>query len=414
MFSERFKSHHDVGGIIAKHFGHMKRPVPPVEMEKLLLTEAEEEKGVMYVHIPYCDKICSFCNLNRKQLDNDLEDYTAFLINEFERYGKTSYIKSKKLDAIFFGGGTPTILREHQLEKILQSIKANYKFTDDYEFTFETTLHNLNDRKIQILQENGVNRLSIGIQSFSPKGRDTLNRTYTKEETIKRLKRVKETFNGLVCIDIIYNYPDETVEEVTEDADIIIDLELDSASFYSLMIYEGSKMSEDIRENRLELNYKLETDKKLHDAFLKRLLSTNDYEILEHTKIVRKNRDKYKYIKLLNAGTDTLPIGVGAGGKLGNIDMFRMNQERQFLMMSSEEERKLKILSGIFQYPVVYFSEVKKYISEEIFHKLYELFKLFESKKYIKLYNDRYEITVDGVFWGNNMDSEFIKLCLGG
>ena len=169
MFSERFKSHHDVGGIIAKHFGHMKRPVPPVEMEKLLLTEAEEEKGVMYVHIPYCDKICSFCNLNRKQLDNDLEDYTAFLINEFERYGKTSYMKSKKLDAIFFGGGTPTILREHQLEKILQSIKANYKFTDDYEFTFETTLHNLNDRKIQILQENGVNRLSIGIQSFSPK-----------------------------------------------------------------------------------------------------------------------------------------------------------------------------------------------------------------------------------------------------
>ena len=109
-----------------------------------------------------------------------------------------------------------------------------------------------------------------------------------------------------------------------------------------------------------------------------------------------------------------MPIGVGAGGKLGNIDMFRMNQERQFLMMSSEEERKLKILSGIFQYPVVYFSEVKKYISEQIFHKLYELFKLFESKKYIKLYNDRYEITVDGVFWGNNMDSEFIKLCLGG
>ena len=414
MFSQRFKSHHDVGGIILQHFGHMKRPVPPTEVEKMLMTKAKEEKGAMYVHIPYCDKICSFCNLNRKQLDNDLEDYTDFLIKEFEKYGKTDYMKSKKLDAAFFGGGTPTILREHQIEKILKCIKQNYNFTEDYEFTFESTLHNLNDKKLEILQKNGVNRLSIGIQSFSPKGRDTLNRTYTKEETVKRLKKVKDNFDGLVCIDIIYNYPEETVEEATEDADIIADLKLDSSSFYSLIIFDGSKMSKDIKENRLELDYKLETDRKLHDAFVKRLLSKGDYEILEHTKIVRKNRDKYKYIKLLNSQTDTLPIGVGAGGKLGNFDIFRMSPDKQFFMAASEEERKLKILSGLLQYPVVYFSEIKKYILEGVFDKIHNLFKIFDEKKYLKLYDDRYEITVDGLFWGNNIDSEVIKICLGG
>ncbi|RRD40415.1 coproporphyrinogen III oxidase family protein [Leptotrichia sp. OH3620_COT-345] len=414
MFNERLKSHHDVGNIIGQHFGRMKRPVSSEEVEKILSKKAKEEIGGMYVHIPYCDKICSFCNLNRKQLDNDLEDYTAFLIGEFEKYGKTNYMQSKKLDVLFFGGGTPTILREHQLEKIFKSIRKNFRFTDNYEFTFETTLHNLTSKKIEILQENGVNRLSIGIQSFSPKGRDTLNRTYGKEETVKRLRKLKEIFNGLVCIDIIYNYPEQTVEEVTEDAAIIAELKIDSASFYSLMIQEGSKMSKDISDNTLQLNYKLETDKKLHDAFMEYLLSTGEYEILEYTKIVRKNRDKYKYIKHLNAGYDLLPIGIGAGGKLDNIDMFRMNYERQFFMMSSEEERKLKILSGLFQYPKVYFSDIKKYISEEVFKKIYELFKIYEEKKYLKLYDEHYEITPNGIFWGNNIDSEIIKLCLGG
>ena len=72
------------------------------EMFKILEKRAEDEKGVIYVHVPYCDKICSFCNLNRKQLDNDLEEYTEFLVSEFEKYGKTAYMKSKKIEVIFF------------------------------------------------------------------------------------------------------------------------------------------------------------------------------------------------------------------------------------------------------------------------------------------------------------------------
>ena len=415
-FTKRFKSHADSSGLVSNHFRKNKKMITETELFKLLENPAGEKEGVIYVHIPYCDKICSFCNLNRKKLDNDLEDYTNFLVSEFEKYGKTPYMKSKEIKVVFFGGGTPTILKEHQLEKIFRSIHENYNLSDDCEFTLETTLHNLNINKIKVLEKYRVNRLSVGIQSFAEKGRNMLNRTFTKEEAIKRLKELKENFSGMVCTDIIYNYPEETVEEVMEDAKIVADLEIDSTSFYSLMIHEGSKMSKDIKENTFELNYQLETDRKLHHAFLETLLATGEYEVMEHTKVVRKGKDRYNYIRFTHKGADILPIGVGAGGKIADTDIFRINNEKVFYMLSenTEEENRFKRISGLFQYPEVYFSELKKYVSEEVFEELYKLFKNFEAKGYMKIYDTHTELTTEGIFWGNNISGVVLKKCLGG
>jgi len=182
------------------------------------------------------------------------------------------------------------------------------------------------------------------------------------------------------------------------------------------MIHEGSKMSKDIKENTLELNYQLETDRKLHHAFLERLLATGEYEVMEHTKIVRKGRDKYNYIRFTHKGADILPIGVGAGGKIANTDIFRINNEKAFYMMSenAKEENRFKRISGLFQYPEVYFSELKKYVSEEVFEELYKLFKNFEAKGYMKVHETHTELTTEGIFWGNNISSVVLKKCLGG
>ena len=415
-FTKRFKSHADSSGLVSNYFRKNKKMITETELFKLLENPAKEKEGVIYVHVPYCDKICSFCNLNRKKLDNDLEDYTNFLVSEFEKYGKTPYMKSKEIKVVFFGGGTPTILKEHQLEKIFKSIHENYNLSDDCEFTLETTLHNLNLNKIKILEKYGANRLSVGIQSFAEKGRNMLNRTFTKEEAIRRLKELKENFSGMVCTDIIYNYPEETVEEVMEDAKIVADLEIDSTSFYSLMIHEGSKMSKDIKENTLELNYQLETDRKLHHAFLEKLLTTGEYEVMEHTKVVRKGKDRYNYIRFTHKGADILPIGIGAGGKIADTDIFRINNEKAFYMLSenTEEENRFKRISGLFQYPEVYFTDLKKYVSEEVFEGLYKLFKNFEAKGYMKVYDTHTELTTEGIFWGNNISSVILKKCLGG
>jgi len=97
IFAKRFKSHNDSAGIVSDYFRKNKKFGTEEELLERMEKPAENELGTIYVHTPYCDKICSFCNLNRKQIDNDLEDYTSFLVSEFEKYGKTPYMKSKKI-----------------------------------------------------------------------------------------------------------------------------------------------------------------------------------------------------------------------------------------------------------------------------------------------------------------------------
>ncbi|MEG0069251.1 MAG: radical SAM protein [Cetobacterium sp.] len=405
-FETRYKSHHNSSGVFSKYYQ------PKRLNEEILLNKLSEEPKdvprVIYVHTPYCDKICSFCNLNREQLNGSLDSYAEYIADEFEKYGQYRYFKERPVDVIYFGGGTPTVYKNNQLVKILESIKKNIKLSEDYEFTLETTLHNLTDEKIETMNKYGVNRLSVGIQSFSTEGRKFYNRTYAKDETIARLKDLKDKFNGEVCVDIIYNYPDQKIEDVRSDARTVKELDLGSVSFYSLMVHEGSALSQDIKNDKIKLEDNLRKERELHNAFVEELTSDGDYYLLELTKIAKKGRDKYKYIKARSFGGDTFPIGVGAGGNVGEITIFRMKKEMSMFVEKNEHQQRLDRLTGLFQ-----FSRVEKKIVENILleneKKAFE--KIIETLKkahFIIESEDAYTLTEDGVFWGNNISREIL------
>lgn len=238
MFKIRYKSHHDVRNVISKFTKNFK--ASKEDFISLLEGVNVSKQLALYFHTPYCDKICSFCNMNRKQLDNDLEEYTKYICDEIKKYGAYKFCKTSEVDVVFFGGGTPTIFKKEQLERILKTLRENFIFSKDYEMTFETTLHNLSFEKLEIMEKYGVNRISVGIQTFSNRGRKLLNRTYDKNYIVERLKEIKKRFSGLICIDIIYNYANQTDEEILEDARLLSEIKVDSTSFYSLMIHDLS------------------------------------------------------------------------------------------------------------------------------------------------------------------------------
>lgn len=405
-FDKRLKSHHDAKGLVGKYV----KPIHGTkdDLMKILSEKPTDIPKAIYVHTPYCDKICSFCNLNRKQIEGSLDGYASYLADQFESYGKTNYFKESEFQVIFFGGGTPTVFNINQLKIILESIKKNVKFAPNYEFTFETTLHNLNPEKLKVMMEYGVNRLSVGIQTFNDEGRIFYNRTYKKDEAIKRLKDLKETFKGDVCVDIIYNYPNQTTEEAREDARLVKELGLSSASFYSLMVHEGSKLSQDINEDKIQLNYELQKDYELYNAFLSEVLKDDEYYILELTKVARKNADNYQYIKVRNNGGDTFPIGVGAGGNIGNLGMFNMNKEMSFFMKHNESTNRFSRLSGLLQFPIISIDAIKNLLSEEEFKIFCEKMEDYKKKDLIIENEKNYVLTNDGIFWGNNIASETV------
>lgn len=405
-FETRYKSHHNSSGLIGKYYPQ--RRVTEEEFLEKLKEEPKDVPRAIYVHTPYCDKICSFCNLNREQLSGSLDSYADYIVSEFDRYGEYRYFKEKSVDVIYFGGGTPTVYKNEQLESILQSVNRNIKFSKEYEFTLETTLHNLNDEKIELMNRYGVNRLSVGIQSFSDEGRKFYNRTYSKNEVIERLIQLKDKFNGEVCIDIIYNYPEQRIEDVIEDARIIKKLDLGSSSFYSLMVHEGSTLSHDIKDEKVKIQEDLKRERELHDTFIRELTKDGEYYILELTKIAKKGRDKYKYIKTRNFGGDTFPIGVGAGGNVDNISIFRMKKEMSMFVEKSDYQQRLDKFSGLFQFPQVSKNVVnelltpeEKVIFEEIVLNLKDNNFIFETKEH-------YTLTEDGLFWGNNISREIL------
>lgn len=406
MFKIRYKSHHDVGAVISNLVKSEKASKD--DFLQIMNSENRTKQLGIYFHIPYCDKICSFCNMNRKQLDNDLEEYTDYLCTEIQKNAKYEFSKTSKVDVVFFGGGTPTIFKAAQLEKILKTLRENFTFTKEYEMTFETTLHNLSLEKIEILNKYGVNRISVGIQTFSDRGRRYLNRSYDKNYAIKKLREIKEKFNGLICIDIIYNYPRQTDEEILEDVEILADIGVASASFYSLMVQEGSKIS--INKDKEDENtfvYNIERDEEIHNIFYLEALKKG-YRLLEFTKI-SNGQDKYMYIRNNNALKNLLPIGVGAGGRIEDIACYNFNKEMSFFSKATEIQKKLSMISGMMQFDSFSLEEFKKYCTKAAYEKALESLKIYEKEGYIEIKDNVVSYTTKGIFWGNSISAELIK-----
>lgn len=406
MFKIRYKSHHDVGAVISNLVKSEKASKD--DFLQIMNSENRTKQLGIYFHVPYCDKICSFCNMNRKQLDNDLEEYTDYLCTEIQKNAKYEFSKTSKVDVVFFGGGTPTIFKAAQLEKVLKTLRENFTFTKEYEMTFETTLHNLSLEKIEILNKYGVNRISVGIQTFSDRGRKYLNRSYDKNYAIKKLREIKEKFNGLICIDIIYNYPRQTDEEILEDVEILADIGVASASFYSLMVQEGSKIS--INKDKEDENtfvYNIERDEEIHNIFYLEALKKG-YRLLEFTKI-SNGQDKYMYIRNNNALKNLLPIGVGAGGRIEDIACYNFNKEMSFFSKTTETQKKLSMISGMMQFDSFSLEEFKKYCTKAAYEKALESLKIYEKEGYIEIKDNVVSYTTKGIFWGNSISAELIK-----
>lgn len=397
MFNIRYKSHHDA----ENEYKHLLKPERSSKQELfdyLNTNTCTQKDNAIYIHIPFCDRICTFCNMNRKIKENSLQEYVENLLLQIKEFSQTKYIQSANISAIYFGGGTPTTLKPEQMDLILSNIFDNFCIDKDAEITSETTLHNLTKEHLKVFEKRGLNRLSIGVQTFQDEGRKFFNRTYTKDEVIKNIKALKSEFNGCLSIDKIYNYSCETLEMLTDDVNNIIDLDIDSVSFYSLMIHDGSVLSKN-----MQLKHTNENDELFHNTFVNELTKKADFEFLELTKLARKNRDLYKYMCIRNANGNTIPLGKGAGGQIDGYGIYVMDFER---IMVSKQQNEIATLAnklyGLFQNTTI---EKSKLYDYDLSTSLDILIK----NGYIKEDTEKFILTNSGIFYGNNIGGYIVK-----
>jgi len=199
----------------------------------------------LYVHIPFCRSLCPFCCFNRYLFDEDrARRYFIDLKKELELYIRRDF----SFSSIYFGGGTPTVLMD-ELSSFISYLRMQF---DVSEISLETTPRELTERNIGLLREMGINRLSIGVQSFEEPVLKTMGRVNGPADEVKsRLLMAQGQFDTL-NVDFVFNFPGQTIEQFAADVAAFKELGIDQATFYPLMASPHKKDAMERRFNRVD------------------------------------------------------------------------------------------------------------------------------------------------------------------
>lgn len=188
-----------------------------------------------YLHIPFCEHICHYCDFNKFYLKGQpVDEYLQAL--EQEMILTLHQYPTNQLDTIFVGGGTPTSLNEKQLERFCESIIRNLPMGNNVEFTFEANPGDLTKGKLQILKDAGVNRLSLGVQTFNDELLKSIGRVHRAKDVYQTVENAKSTGFQNISIDLIFSLPTQTITDFKESLTEAFTLDIQHYSAYSLII----------------------------------------------------------------------------------------------------------------------------------------------------------------------------------
>ncbi|AQX53690.1 radical SAM family heme chaperone HemW [Priestia flexa] len=188
-----------------------------------------------YLHIPFCHHICHYCDFNKVFFKNQpvmpyLEKMRDEMKQTVERY------PANDLKTIFVGGGTPTALDEKQLTYFLESIHESFPVHDVKEFTFEANPNELTEEKLRILHAYGVDRLSIGVQTFNEQLLEKIGRVHSNQQAFQAVDEARKIGFRNISLDLMYSLPGQTISDFKETLDIAFSLDVEHISAYSLII----------------------------------------------------------------------------------------------------------------------------------------------------------------------------------
>ncbi len=192
----------------------------------------------MYIHIPFCKTICSYCDFCKMFYDSKfVKKYLQSLSKEIQ----VSYQK-ESLATLYIGGGTPSCLTLEDLEILFETVDQ-VKLQEEYEFTFECNIDDLTSEKLLFLKKHRVNRLSIGVETVQERFLSFLKRSSSEIEVKEKIELAKEIGFSNINVDFMYAFPNETLSDVKHDLNFFLLLQVPHISFYSLIIEDHTYLS---------------------------------------------------------------------------------------------------------------------------------------------------------------------------
>ena len=253
----------------------------------------------IYVHIPFCQAKCSYCGFV-SQVGNEKmqQEYVAALCREITAAGGD--FSAFSVDSLFFGGGTPTVLSTDALALILQTIRGNFRLSDDAEISIEANPGTVTAESLATLRRQGFNRLSLGVQSFDDKVLATIGRVHRAEEAESAFRLARQAGFANIGLDLIYGLPQQTLPNWQATLERALALNPDHLSAYGLKLEDGTPLAAAVADGSLPLPSE-EDEEAMYDVlneFLP-LQGYQRYEIANYARSGRQCRHNLKYWRSL-------------------------------------------------------------------------------------------------------------------
>ena len=195
----------------------------------------------LYIHIPFCKSKCLYCDFTSfDNMNQKMRPYVLALCEEIKQYGEFLY--DKKVDTVFIGGGTPTVLPLVLMEKILKTLQESFKFSSSLEFTIESNPGTLNKDMLHLLKENKINRLSIGLQATQNKLLKSIGRIHNLEDFDNNYHLARKIGFKNINVDLIFSLPKQTLKDWASSLEYLVKIEPEHISCYSLIIEEDTPL----------------------------------------------------------------------------------------------------------------------------------------------------------------------------
>ncbi|MDQ7112403.1 radical SAM family heme chaperone HemW [Staphylococcus simulans] len=284
-----------------------------------------------YIHIPFCVRICTYCDFNKYFIQNQpVDEYLDCLIEEF----KTA--DNRTLKTMFVGGGTPTALNESQLERLLKAI--NDHFTISGEYTFEANPDELTPSKIKLLKDYGVNRISMGVQTFDQDLLKVLGRTHNTADIYNAVELANQYQINSISLDLMYHLPGQTLKQFEDSLDIALSMDINHISSYGLILEPKTQFYNLYRKGKLKLPNE-DVGEEMYELLLDKInqSSMHQYEISnfgqpghesEHNKVYWMNEGYYGF-------------GAGASGFVHGIRYSNVNPVNHYIKKIRNGERPI-------------------------------------------------------------------------
>ncbi|MCQ2409448.1 MAG: radical SAM family heme chaperone HemW [Clostridia bacterium] len=267
----------------------------------------------LYIHIPFCKKKCQYCDfVSAPGSVNEIEKYIESLKKEIVLSGKK--FKGSRINTVYIGGGTPSLLSEDNISEIVKALKSSFDFSGVTEFTIESNPESISEEKLKLYKDIGINRLSVGVQSLNDENLKEIGRIHDSKTALEKLKLASEYFDNLSC-DLIIGLPFDSRESVKNEIDTVAPY-LSHISMYELIIEDGTVLKDRVDRNEVVLPSDDETEELFETA--RAAASENGFERYEVSNFARNGR-----ISEHNYGYWTreeyLGLGLNSASLIGNV-----------------------------------------------------------------------------------------------